>query len=87
MSWIMTDWIRHSNPLKTKEYLSQGLPVVSVRILDLERYFSDLVYFAESGEEMLAGVRRALAEDSPELRAKRIDRVRGESWDARAEEA
>lgn len=86
MCWKMTDWIRHSNPLKTKEYLSMGLPVVSVRIEQLEREFADHVEFADDGEQLLAGVRRALAGDSPERRAARIEAVRGESWDARVAE-
>jgi glycosyltransferase involved in cell wall biosynthesis len=86
MSWIMTDWIRHSNPLKTKEYLSMGLPVVSVRIEQLEREFADVVLFADDGEQFINQVRKALAEDSPEARAQRIKAVRGESWDARAAE-
>jgi len=86
MCWIMTDWIRHSNPLKTKEYLSMGLPVVSVRIEQLEREFADVVYFAEDGREFLAQIRKALAEDSEDARRARIEAVRGESWDARVEE-
>ena len=86
MCWIMTDWIRHSNPLKTKEYLSLGLPVVSVRIEHLEREFSELVLFAETGEEFLAQIRAALEMNGTGDRKRRIDAVRGESWDARAGE-
>lgn len=86
MCWKLTDWIRHSNPLKTQEYLSLGLPIVSVPIEELERSYADLVVFACTGQELLEGVRRCLAEDSPERRRARIDRVRGESWDARARE-
>ena len=86
MCWKMTDWIRHSNPLKTKEYLSLGLPVVSVRIAELEREFSDLVHLVDDGPSFLAAVREALASDSASVRNERIARVRGESWDERAAE-
>jgi glycosyltransferase involved in cell wall biosynthesis len=86
MAWKPTEWIRHSNPLKTKEYLSQGLPIVSIPIDELEERFGDLVEFAETGPEFLAAIRRCLADDSAERRAARIARVRGESWDARAAE-
>ena len=86
MCWKMTDWIQHSNPLKTKEYLSLGLPVVSVRIAELAREFSDLVHLVDDGPSFLAAVREALASDSAAAHDERIARVRGESWDARAAE-
>lgn len=86
MSWKLTDWIRHSNPLKTKEYLSLGLPVVSVPIDEVIREYGDLVRIAGTGAEFLAAIRAALADDSPELRRRRVERVRGESWDARTEQ-
>lgn len=86
MAWKMTEWIRHSNPLKTKEYLSMGLPVVSVRIEQLEKDFAEFVNFADDGEEFLEAVRLALATDTPERRCARIAAVQGESWDAKAEE-
>jgi len=86
MSWIMTDWIRHSNPLKTKEYFSLGLPVVSVRIEQLEKDFPGLVLFADTGEEFLTQIRAGLDLNHQSDRERRIEAVRGESWDARAEE-
>ncbi len=86
MGWKMTDWIRHSSPVKTKEYLSLGLPVVANPIEELQVEFSDLVYFASTPAEFLAAIRCALAEDSAGLRRRRIERVRGESWDARVDE-
>lgn len=82
MVWRMTDWIRHCNPVKTKEYLALGLPVVSVPIAEVEREHGGYVYFARDGEEFLASIRRALAEDSAEQRRRRIQSVRGDSWDA-----
>jgi len=82
MNWKMSEWIRHSSPVKTKEYLSLGLPVVSVPIEELKREYADLVELAEDGPAFLAAIRKALAEDSPELRERRRERVRGESWAA-----
>ncbi len=29
--WVMKDWIKNSSPLKIKEYLALGKPVVSIR--------------------------------------------------------
>jgi hypothetical protein len=86
MNWKLTEWIRHCNPVKTKEYLSLGLPIVSVRIAEVERLYPDLVAFAADGPEFLAAIRRVLAEDGPELRRRRQDRVRHETWAQRVEE-
>ena len=86
MFWKMTDWIRHSHPLKTREYLSLGIPVVSVAIEEVEREYEGIVSIAETPEEFLAAIRRELAEDTPEKRTQRIQCVQGESWDARVEE-
>ncbi len=86
MVWPQTDWYRNCNPLKTKEYLSLGLPVVSTPIEELEKSYRDVVYLAATPEEFLAGLRRALADDSPELRRRRIEHVQDESWAARAAE-
>ena len=86
MNWKMTEWVRHCSPVKTKEYLSLGLPIVSVPIEEVVVLYPDLVEFAETGPEFLAAIHKALAEDSPESRQQRIDRVRGESWDARVED-
>ena len=84
MAWKMTDWIRHSNPLKTKEYLSMGLPVVSVPILELERHYADVVELATTPAEFLDAVHRALVDGGEQRRRDRIAKVSGESWDARA---
>lgn len=86
MNWIMTEWIRHCSPVKTKEYLSLGLPVVSVPIEDVVRNYADVVSIAEDGPEFLAAIEHLLATDSPEKRQQRMDRVRDESWDRRVEE-
>jgi len=86
MNWKITEWIRNCSPLKAKEYFSMGLPVVSVRIHELEKCYADIVYFASTPAEFLAQIKTALKEDSPERRAERIDRVRVESWDRRVDQ-
>jgi hypothetical protein len=85
MNWKLTEWIRHSSPVKTKEYLGLGLPVVSVPIEELEREYEGLVDLASNGPEFLAAIRKALAEDNSDLREQRRDRVRGDSWPAQLE--
>ncbi|RUP85396.1 glycosyltransferase, partial [Dermabacter sp. HSID17554] len=38
MPWQDTPWIHHSNPIKLKEYLALGLPVVSTEFAELAKY-------------------------------------------------
>lgn len=76
--------VRNSNPLKLREYLATGKPVVSVPTLEVER-FGALVRVAESRTSFLAAIEAALSDDTPELRAQRIDSVRTMSWEHRAQ--
>jgi glycosyltransferase involved in cell wall biosynthesis len=76
---------KHSNPLKLREYLATGKPVVSV-VTPETAAFAEVVYLAGDPAAYLAAIERALAEESPELRRKRLAAVTGVSWDARFEE-
>jgi glycosyltransferase involved in cell wall biosynthesis len=76
---------RHSNPLKLREYLATGKPVVSV-VTPETATFSEGVYLAGTPEAYLAAIERALREDNPELCRKRMAAVRDMSWDARFQE-
>ena len=73
---------KHSNPLKLREYLATGKPVVSV-ITPETATFAEVAYLAGSREAYLDALERALREETPELRRKRMDAVAGVSWDAR----
>lgn len=83
MAWKMTEWIRHSNPIKTREYLCLGLPVVSIRIAEVEQGFGDFVYFFDDVASFLVAIDKALADDSPQLRLARAAAASVDSWDAR----
>jgi glycosyltransferase involved in cell wall biosynthesis len=76
---------KHSNPLKLREYLATGKPVVSV-VTPETAAFAEVVYLAETREAYLDAIERALREETPELRGKRMAAVKGVSWDARFEE-
>ena len=43
----------HLNPVKTLEYMAAGLPIVSTRIPDIERFYSHIVHIASSHDEFL----------------------------------
>jgi hypothetical protein len=75
--------VMHANPLKLREYLAMGKAVVSVSTPEIERY-ADVIEIAHSREEFLAKLEHVLSRpSSPSEIQKRIDRVAGESWDAR----
>ena len=83
--YLVNRQVKNSNPLKLREYLATGKPVVSVAIPETAQ-FADCVYLAEDHEQYLAAIDRALTEDSAELRKRRMDSVAGASWDARFQE-
>jgi len=74
----------YRNPKKLLEYLATGKPVVSVAILELE-YFSQYISIAQSYSEFELLLRRAIAEDSPIDRQRRIEFAEKQTWDAVAE--
>jgi hypothetical protein len=72
-------------PIKAYEYLACGRPVVSAPI-DAARDFGDLVQIAPGPGRWVEVIEAALAADSPEARARRIEFARENSWDRRAAE-
>jgi glycosyltransferase involved in cell wall biosynthesis len=49
MPWLQTEWIERCNPIKLKEYLALGFPVVSTPFPELAPYL-DFVVAAPAGE-------------------------------------
>ncbi len=72
------------NPLKLREYMAAGVPVVSARLPEVLPY-KDLVKFAGEADELILAVREFLQEDRSELAPRLSLRVAGESWDGRVE--
>lgn len=77
--------VRNSNPLKLREYLATGKPIVSVPAPEIER-FDGLVRVVEGREAFLAAIDAALAGDPPGLQERRMAAVQGMSWDHRVDE-
>jgi glycosyltransferase involved in cell wall biosynthesis len=71
---------RNVNPIKLREYLSAGLPVVSTRLPECAAY-PEWCSVADTREEFLAACEAAIAADSPEARRRRSDLMRAESWE------
>jgi glycosyltransferase involved in cell wall biosynthesis len=77
--------MRFVNPIKLREYLAAGLPVVSTAVPEVRRYPA-LATVADDHAAFIAGVELALASDSPAARAARSDAMRSETWHARVAE-
>jgi len=80
----LNDVILHSSPLKLKEYLAGGKPVVSVAIDEVKK-LDGLVYVADDSAGYLAAIDRALAEDSPARTIERVNAMESESWQSKVE--
>jgi glycosyltransferase involved in cell wall biosynthesis len=72
----------HSNPLKAREYLAAGLPVVSTAIPEVQ--VLDECRVAEDHEAFIEEIRLALQAPGPY--PARSDRMRGQGWEARLQE-
>jgi glycosyltransferase involved in cell wall biosynthesis len=80
----LNDVIKSSNPLKLKEYLAAGKPVVSVAIREVEKY-GDLAYISNNYDEFLQHIDRALQEDNPQKKDARVKAMEKESWAAKVD--
>jgi glycosyltransferase involved in cell wall biosynthesis len=85
MPYRLNRQVLNANPLKLREYLATGKPVVSVPTPEITR-FAPHVRLASSPESFLAEIEAALREDSPERSVARQESVRGLGWDTRAAE-
>jgi glycosyltransferase involved in cell wall biosynthesis len=74
-----------ANPLKLREYLAAGLPVVSTPIPEVARY-DGLVHLADGVDAFVARIEAALDERSEAMARRRVEAVHGEGWDVRVEE-
>ncbi len=86
MPWNQSEWIRACNPVKLKEYLAVGRPIVTTPFDELRRY-EGLTRPASGADAFAAAIRAAL----DDAHAARFDpapgraRVEHETWSAKAE--
>jgi glycosyltransferase involved in cell wall biosynthesis len=79
----LTDFTFHANPLKLREYLAMGKPVVATRTPQTEK-FADVIDVVDSREGWLSALDLAVStpQTASMVRA-RIQRVQDTSWDSR----
>jgi glycosyltransferase involved in cell wall biosynthesis len=84
MPFIDNEQIRACNPLKLREYMAAGSPIVTTPFPALDEY-KDLVTIATSADQFIDSI---LASDQENLlkRTQRRSAVQSERWSARAQE-
>jgi len=80
MPWNNSEWIKACNPVKLKEYLAVGRPVVTTDFQELCRY-EGCLRRAQTAGQFAAQIRSALGEPVDEKRLR--ERVREDTWAAK----
>jgi glycosyltransferase involved in cell wall biosynthesis len=82
MPWNASEWIKACNPIKLKEYLATGRPVVTRDFAALAGW-RDLVHVANDAESFAAAIRLALVARFPKAETDR--RLEAETWEHKAD--
>jgi glycosyltransferase involved in cell wall biosynthesis len=83
MPWNQGEWIRVCNPVKLKEYLAVGRPVVTTWFDELSNY-EGLVRVADGPEQFSGAIRDALGGSADRAVLRR--RVEAETWSSKADD-
>jgi glycosyltransferase involved in cell wall biosynthesis len=83
MPWHRNDWIKACNPVKLKEYLAVGRPIVTTPFDELHRY-GGLAHVATDARSFERAIRAALGSTHSAAVVNGRERVRGESWTGKA---
>jgi len=82
--FAVNELTRAVNPIKLREYLSAGLPVVSTALPEVMA-FGSRCHVAKTTDEFISMCERAVAEDTPENRRKNSEAMLVETWQAKVD--
>lgn len=89
LPYVVDALTENINPLKFKEYLATGLPVVTTALPDLRRY-NDVIGWATDAQEFIRYCEYFLEKETPQERRERIEltgrHLHGQSWEAKTQE-
>lgn len=86
LPWVTdNEFVNYGSPIKVREYLATGKPVVITPIYEYEP-LDGILRVSRSYEDFIAKVEDALEHDSADQREARQQAVRNSTWDARAEQ-
>ncbi len=83
--FVVNELTINANPLKMREYLAAGLPVVSTDIPEA-RAFDNLISIGRDQDDFIKQVEMMLTRVTPGPNISRSLQMRSESWEARVEE-
>jgi glycosyltransferase involved in cell wall biosynthesis len=83
--YLRNQQVMNANPLKLREYLATGKPIVAVSNPEIDK-FAEVINIAHSHDEFAALVRQAALSDTPELSRARMAIVKNMTWDSRVRE-
>ena len=86
MPWHRSEWIEACNPIKLKEYLATGRPIVSTDFPEL-RHYEGLVAIGNDPETFAAAVRAAITAPDAEVLKRGRQRIAEATWTSRASAA
>jgi len=81
----LTRQVVNAAPLKLREYLATGKPIVAVSTPEIER-FAGFVRIARGAEQFITEIEDALVNDTAAERARRIEATSTMTWEARISE-
>jgi glycosyltransferase involved in cell wall biosynthesis len=85
LPYKLNDFVFNCNPIKLREYLATGCPVVSTRYPEIEKY-QEVASIADDYASFEGMIWWHLANDSQEMFDQRINRIKAESWQNRCNE-
>lgn len=88
MPFAINEATKFISPTKTLEYMATHRPIVSTPIVDVARFYSDIVYLADTPEQFIQHIDAALNEASEDRarKHKREEKILAEqAWDAIAD--
>lgn len=85
MPHIDNSYSQSMSPLKLFQYLGSGKPIVTTRVCGIKR-FEPLLYVADSREDFVDKIDKALEEEGGDLVRGRIEAAKKETWDIRVRE-
>jgi glycosyltransferase involved in cell wall biosynthesis len=86
LPWVTdNEFVSYGSPIKVREYLATGKPVVVTPLYEYEP-LDGILRVSRGYDDFIAKVEDALVNDSDEKRSARREAVRESTWDARAEQ-
>ena len=82
--WRQNKWTYAANPIKLKEYLALGKPIVSTPSFSELEHYRDVVLVASSPEEFAGQIKKALSESNAESCVYMRGKVADSSWQSKA---